>query len=152
MGTRYKGTPEEIDALNAFIKLTRATESVISRILQEVPTDNNLTLSQFGTLEALYHLGPLCLGEIGEKILKSSGNMTTVVDNLEKRGLVRRERDQEDRRQILVHLTKEGESLISTIFPMHVDVITQEMTLLTSEELQELGRLCKILGTQNRDA
>lgn len=149
MGTRYKGTDEEILALDAFIKLTRASDSVLARIMQ-VPTANNLTVSQFGTLEALYHVGPLCLGDIAQKILKSSGNVTTVIDNLQKRGLVRRERDTEDRRQIIVHLTEEGRELISTIFPEHVENVTLEMSILTADELEQLSRLCKILGTKSR--
>ena len=77
----------------------------------------DLTESQFGTLEALYHLGPLCQGEIGQKILKSSGNMTMVVDNLEKRGLVQRQRSQQDRRQIEVSLTRPGPSIDQGYLP-----------------------------------
>lgn len=49
-------------------------------------------------LEALYHKGPLCKRDIAAKILKSTGNITLLIDNLEKNGLVRRERDNEDRR------------------------------------------------------
>ncbi len=149
MGTKYKGSKQEVTALNAFIKLTRASDSMMTRVMQ-VPTENNLTISQFGTLEALYHLGPLCLGDIAQKILKSSGNVTTVIDNLQKRGLVCRERDTEDRRQIIIHLTEEGHNLISKIFPKHVDVISAEMAILTEEEQNQLGTLCKILGTKKR--
>lgn len=149
MGTKYQGKAEEITALDTFIKLTRASDSIMARIMQ-VPMENNLTVSQFGTLEVLHHLGPLCLGDIAQKILKSSGNVTTVIDNLQRRGLVRRERDTEDRRQIIVHLTDEGSELISAIFPEHVEVITTEMSVLSKEEQELLGELCKILGTKSR--
>ncbi|HEU4753262.1 MAG TPA: MarR family transcriptional regulator, partial [Armatimonadota bacterium] len=108
MPTRYQGSEEEVRALDAWIKLLRCTESLVGRQSARL-AEQGLTVSQFGALEALLHLGPLCQRELGEKLLKSSGNITMVVDNLERRGLVRRERSAEDRRYITVHLTPEGE-------------------------------------------
>jgi len=97
-------------------------------------------------LETLYHLGPLPHCEISAKQLKSTGNMTLVIDNLEKPGLVKRVRSQDDRRVVTVHLTPEGEALISAIFPQHVGRIVELMGALNAEEQEELGRLCKKLG------
>ena len=67
-----------------------------------------LTISQFGVLEALHHKGPLCQRDIAVKILKSTGNITLVIDNLEKQGLVTRERTSEDRRYLTIRLTGQG--------------------------------------------
>ena len=97
MGTHYTGPPEQRTALDAFIKLTRAAESVEARAHGTL-RGQGLTVSQFGVLEALYHLGPLCQGELAGKLLKSGGNLTTVVDNLERRGWVERQRGEGDRR------------------------------------------------------
>ena len=146
MPTHYKGKRGEVQALNAFIKLLRAAESVTGRLTHFVHDSAGLTLSQFGVLEALLHLGPLSLHQIGEKMLKSGGNITTVIDNLEKRGLVKRRRCSEDRRVIYAHLTAAGEEIIRTHFPKHAKQIEREMSALTAEELAELGRLCKKLG------
>jgi MarR family 2-MHQ and catechol resistance regulon transcriptional repressor len=97
-------------------------------------------------LEALYHLGPLSQGELAKKILKSSGNITMVIDNLEKRGLVKRERSPEDRRVYVVRLTVEGRRLIGSIFPRHAAKIVEEMKALTRTEQEELSRLCRKVG------
>jgi MarR family 2-MHQ and catechol resistance regulon transcriptional repressor len=145
MGTAYRGRDDEIRALNTYIKLMRAANSLTSR-LAPLMKDAGLTPSQFGLLEALYHLGPLCQRAIGEKLLTSGGNVTMVVDNLEKRKLVRRERSEQDRRYITVHLTAQGRQLIEKIFPRHVASILKEMEVLTKDEQEELGRLCRILG------
>ena len=145
MPTKYKGTSEEILALNTLIKLSRAVNSFEAR-MSEHGTIEDLTISQFAVLEALYHLGPMCPGTLSQKLLKSTGNMTMVIDNLEKRAWVVRERSVEDRRMILIHLTKAGEALIERIFPAHAHALAQEMSVLTPEEQQELGRLCKKLG------
>jgi len=145
VGTRYKGAEVEVRAMNAYIKLMRGAESVTSR-LNALAAAAGVTLSQFGALEALFHLGPLCQRELGEKLLKSSGNITMVVDNLEKRRLVKRRRGGEDRRFVTVHLTDQGRRLITSIFPRHVSAIVKEMNSLTKREQQELGRLCRKLG------
>ena len=149
MPTHYTGTDQEVLALNAFIKLSRAVESLITR-LQRGGTMAKLTLSQFGVLESLYHLGPMSQSDIGIKLLKSSGNMTLVIDNLEKRGLVQRERDTDDRRVVVVSLTPAGQELIARIFPQHVAAIVEQMSVLTAEEQETLGYLCRVLGKQKR--
>ncbi len=149
MGTHYKGTEEEIRALDCYIKLTRAAESVNQRInshLREV----DLTTSQFGALEALYHLGPMHSGELGKKILKSSGNMTLVIDNLVHRKLVYRQRREDDRRCVDIHLTAEGVSLLEGILPKHVAGVVNTLSVLPAAQQEELARLCRTLG-KNRD-
>jgi len=146
MGTRHRGTIEEISALNAFIKLQRSAESVSVRIHAVLP--QGLTITQFGVLEALHHLGPLCQSELAEKLLKSGGNLTLVVDNLEKAGYVLRERDAADRRFVVVKLTEKGHNFIGILFPKVVANVTREMSALSSTELADLGRLCKKIGLQ----
>ena len=145
MGTHYKGSDEEVAALNAFIKIMRASDSLNSR-LYSIVSESGLTISQFGTLEALWHLGPMCQSELGKKLLKSGGNITMVIDNLEKRDLVKRERSKTDRRFISVHLTDEGKELISDVFPKHVKNIVDEFSILSPEEIQLFSDLCKKIG------
>lgn len=144
MGTRHHGTIEEINALNAFIKLQRAAESVSARVHAALPA--GLTVTQFGVLEAIHHMGPLCQGELAEKLLRSGGNLTLVVDNLEKAGLVARERDPADRRFVVVKLTDAGTKFIAELFPKVVVNVAREMNRLSSTELLDLGRLCKKVG------
>lgn len=149
MGTRYRGTDEEVRALDAYIKLMRAAESVSARLAPRLSAAG-LTGSQFGALEALYHLGPLCQRDLGKKMLKSGGNITMVVDNLEKRGLVERVRAEEDRRYITVSLTKQGRKLMSRLFPRHAGAIREEMCVLSDAELERLASLCKRVGLKKR--
>ena len=149
MGRRVKATDDERRALATFVKLSRAAEAVAARVNAHL-ADWDLTVSQFGTLDALYHLGPLHQKEIGAKVLKSSGNMTAVIDNLERRGLVERRRDTDDRRWITVHLTKAGKDLVEEIFPSHAAGVAREMAILDAEEQSTLGELCRTVGRQER--
>ena len=99
MPTHYRGDPRTVLALDTFIKFTRAANALENRLAHHAQL-NDLTMSQFGVLETLYHLGPLCQGEISTKLLRSSGNITLVLDNLEKHGLVERKRETTDRRSV----------------------------------------------------
>lgn len=148
MPTHYNGSEREIQTLNAFIKLTRAAETINSRLNRKL-AEESLTVSQLGILEALLHIGPQNQRELGAKILKSGGNITLVIDNLEKRGLVKRETDPHDRRALIVSLTAEGNTFISDFFPRHLKNIIEEFKPLDSEELIELGRLCKKVGLKD---
>ena len=132
-------------ALNTYTKLMRAAESVTSRV-NRFMSAAELTISQFGVLEALHHKGPLCQRDIGVKILKSTGNMTLVIDNLEKHGLVKRERNTEDRRYFTVHLTQAGSELITRVFTDVESAIVAELAILSEGEQELLGNLCKKLG------
>jgi len=145
MSTKFEGSEKQRLALDLFIKLERASNSVSYRINSFI-VESGLTVSQFGTLEVLHHLGPLHQNEIGEKLLKTGGNITMVVDNLQKRDLVKRIRSKEDRRYIKRHLTDKGQEWVSRIFPEHVNHIEHEMSVLDVEEQKQLNALLRKLG------
>src|SRR5271156_4137771 len=96
--------PCVIAALQAYVKLLRASKAVLARI-EPLLAAYGLTPTQLGVLEVILHLGPLSQRELGRKVLTSAGNMTDVIDKLEARGLVARVRGVADRRQVRVELT-----------------------------------------------
>lgn len=147
MGSHYKGTNKEVRSLDTYIKLMRASESLNARVHRHL-SNYGISSSQFAVLEILRHLGPQCQRDLGSKMLKTGGNVVMIIDNLEKRGLVNRDREGKDRRYVNVQLTKKGEKLIGEIFPRHVHGIVKEMNILNKEEQLELGRLCRKLGLQ----
>jgi MarR family 2-MHQ and catechol resistance regulon transcriptional repressor len=149
MPSHFTGSRAEMRTLDTFIKLTRCTNSLMSR-LAERNSIGDLTYSQFAVLEALYHLGHLTQGEVSCKILKSTSNLTTVIDNLERDGLVRRERDVNDRRVIHIHLTEVGKNKIEAVLPAHVAALVDEFQVLSASEQEMLGKLCKKLGRGRR--
>ena len=145
MPTHYSGTRAEMRTLDTFIKLTRCTNSLFAR-LSERNTLGDITPSQFAVLEALYHLGSMNQGEISTKVLKSGSNMTTVIDNLERDGLVRRERHEKDRRVINIHLTEAGTKKVEAVLPGHIAALVDEFSVLSASEQQTFAELCKKLG------
>ena len=132
-------------ALDVYVKLHRCTEMLRARSTRFFAA-HDLTPSQFATLEALYNVGPMCQRDVADKILKSGGNLTLVIDNLEKAKLVRRHLSADDRRQKLVALTERGRELMDGIFPDHAARITRSIAVLSEGEQEQLARLCKKLG------
>ncbi len=145
MGTKYKGNKKDVKVLDAYIKFSRAFLSLQNALSRNL-VENKLTLSQFGVLEVIYYLGPLNQKVIAEKLLSSSSNLVTVIDNLENNGLVRRERSAEDRRNFIIHLTDKGKKVIEEIFPKHLNIISQSFGKLTEREIDTLSKLSKKLG------
>ncbi|TGK07831.1 MarR family transcriptional regulator [Leptospira semungkisensis] len=145
MATHFKGKAREIKVLDAYIKLSRCADS-IKAMEEKFLSQHGLTSGQFGCLETLYHLGPMCQKEIGQKIFSCEGNITQIVDNLEKRSLVIRVRSEEDRRYFIINLTPSGKELIGKTFPNYVDQLKDKMSSLSDDELKQLGQICKTVG------
>jgi MarR family transcriptional regulator, 2-MHQ and catechol-resistance regulon repressor len=145
MPRHFHGTPRQERALSAYVRLLRASESVHAAATRSLAGEG-LSPSQFAVLEALYHVGPLCLTELAHKILKTSGNLTMVVRNLERDGFVTRQQQSKDRRFVSVAITEKGRKLMARIFPIHLEHIVELMNRLTPGQQDELGRLCRQLG------
>lgn len=146
MGAKISYGKKNDLALKTWVKLAR-TFSIISHRSDENIRSYNLTTPQFGVIEALGHLGPLRVGQLCKKMLVSGGNMTLVLDNLEKQELIERIFSKEDRRAILIQLTNKGSDLFDNVFHKHADTIGELMSILSSEEQNQLSSLLKKLGT-----
>jgi MarR family 2-MHQ and catechol resistance regulon transcriptional repressor len=147
---RAKGKPAAADlptatALKLWIVLARSHDAIVEVLKADI-VRHDLTLAEFGVMEALYHKGPQLLGEIQKVILVSSGGMTFLVDRLAKRDFVERRECTADRRARYAALTKKGEKLMRAIFPEHAAVIHSAMAGLTQAEQRELTALLKTLG------
>ena len=138
-------------ALKLYVVLARASNAV-NRLVAEEIRDHDLTETEFGILEALYHKGPLLLGDVQKKILLSSGGVTYTVDRLADKGLVERRECQSDRRARYAALTPKGEALIARIFPAHAERIEKVLASLTAREQEELTALLRKLGLATEEA
>jgi MarR family 2-MHQ and catechol resistance regulon transcriptional repressor len=138
-------SPEQGTALRLWISLARCYATYAKAIAAKVQ-EYGLTTPQFGTLEALYHLGPLSLGELADKLLVTGGNVTYVMDRLEDQGLVYRYRCPDDRRVVQAKLTNEGRALVADVFPAHVAYVEQLSSHLTTDQQDTMRSLLKKLG------
>jgi MarR family 2-MHQ and catechol resistance regulon transcriptional repressor len=136
-------------ALLTYVKLMRAANAARNFASRSL-AGSGLTLTQFAVLEALYHLGPMSLTDVAQKVLTTGGNLTMVVGNLEKQGLAKRQRSPEDRRVLIVVLTGKGKTLMREVFPLHAAAIAEFIGILSADEQRQLGELCRKLGKQEQ--
>ena len=97
-----------------------------------------LTSSQFDIISTLGNTSGMTFNKLAEKTLTTKGELTGIIDRLEKKGLVRREVPKEDRRSFLAVLTPAGEKVFTETFPAHIAHLKQRFERLSSEELQQI--------------
>jgi len=131
--------------LRLWVIMSRAHAAIAAHASADVAR-HGLTLAEFGILEALYHRGPMLLGEVQRRILVSSGGITFLVDRLTAKGLVERRNCQEDRRARYAALTSAGTEFVAKIFPEHAALLTRVMEGLTVEEQCTAADLMRALG------
>ena len=132
-------------ALKLFLVLIRASASVSNRVLRDLDIED-LTFTEFLILEALFHKGPLLLGDVQKKVALSSGGVTYTVDRLVEKRLVERRDCPTDRRARYAALTPKGEALIGRLFPAHADSIQETMTALSAREQDDAIAALRKLG------
>lgn len=138
------------DSLDLYIALSRASEWVNAHGDRDI-RNYGLNRTEFGVLELLYHKGAQPIQQIGGKVLMSSGNITYVVDKLEKKEFVKRKTSTEDRRLVFAEITKKGKQFIEEVFPKHAEVIDNAVAGLTAEEKKIASQLLKKLGKFAQD-
>jgi len=127
-------------ALQVWIALNRAQHAIDAPLRRQVDR-HGLTMKEFAVLEVLLHKGPLPVGEVGERVLLTSGSMTYVLDQLEDRALIARQADPDDRRIQQVALTTDGRALVETVFPEHAEHVQSLMADLSVSEKETLFQL-----------
>jgi MarR family 2-MHQ and catechol resistance regulon transcriptional repressor len=106
----------------------------------------DLCQSDFGVLEALLHKGPLPIKTLGEKVLLTSGSITSAIDRLERHGWVERTADSSDRRSRIVRLTPDGRKTIREAFVGHKKHMETAVSSLSAQERRALIDLLRRLG------
>jgi MarR family transcriptional regulator, 2-MHQ and catechol-resistance regulon repressor len=136
---------EQAAALKLWVVLSRAHEAVAELARRDVER-GELSLTEFGVMEALFHKGDLTAGEVSKRVLLRSGSLTYVIDKLAERGLIRRKICEEDKRRTYLQLTTAGSALMRKIWPGHAAVIELATSGLSLAEKRTVARLLRRMG------
>jgi MarR family transcriptional regulator, 2-MHQ and catechol-resistance regulon repressor len=135
-------------ALDAYAALVRSAAAVAARVNRRLAA-HGLTASRFRTLCALASEGPLCPHDVATRLCQTRGNVTGILDNLERRGLVERRREGvKNRRYLAVHLTPRGRRFVASLAPLHARAVLAEMESLTAGQMKTLVSLCRRLESR----
>jgi len=129
-------------AHEALIGLLR-TADLVRRNLTAVMRPHGVTVQQYNVLRILRGAGKAGLPtlEIAERMIERTPGITRLLDRLEARGWVTRERCPGDRRQVLCYLTREGGRLLSRLDEPVAAADEEALAVLAPEEKAELIRL-----------
>lgn len=133
-------------ALKLYVVLSRTYHAVAQADKRKI-REYGLSPSEFAAMELLYHKGPQPVQKIASKVLLTSGSMTYVVTQLEKKNMIRRTGSEKDRRVCHIALTGEGTEKMKAVFPAHENYIaglfeslSGEEAALVTEQLKRIGK------------
>lgn len=128
-----------------WVRLAMTFNVVYQEIKHEL-SEEHFTVPQFEIISCLDRKTGLSLSEIAERLLVSGGNVTGIIDRLERDGYVHRVRDKVDRRIVRALLTEKGFELYKSFLPRYKEVMHRINSGLTLEERKQLQRLLKKLA------
>jgi DNA-binding MarR family transcriptional regulator len=128
-----------VKGMVVFRKAMRTIDAYVSESYRQ----NDLTPMQFSVLDVLYSKGEMKISELVGTILATSGNMTVVVKNMERDGLIYRQQSEDDRRAFLVGITEKGEKIIRKALPDHIKLIEEAFSILDDQEKADMIEIMK---------
>ncbi len=152
MNSKSKSRPKEDqrskEAIRTWLRLLSCEASVEQRIRSLFRRHFAVTLPQFDVLSELEHAGkPLTMSQLSTELMVSNGNVTGVIDRLEKAGLVSRSRAEHDRRIQYIQLTTKGSNEFDHMASLHERWIAEFFSDLSLSDMASLQKL--LLKTRN---
>lgn len=135
------------ESLKAFVGIKR-TNDALEKIVKKDAQQYGLNISEFAVMELLYHKGEQPINRIQERILIANSSTTYILDKLQDKGFIVRQKDENDKRSMKAALTEEGRKLIDKIFPAHSELLTSLFSGLSDEELSALREMLKKVSAQ----
>ena len=131
--------------LKTLIILFKAHQSILNQVKLSLE-QTQLSVNEFAAMEALSNKGTLTTSEIRDYVLVPNSSMTYVLDTLEKKELIKRERSAQDRRIQHITLSEKGKDLFSEVYETHFTHMRAVFEILDPQEEQQLQELLKKLG------
>jgi DNA-binding MarR family transcriptional regulator len=139
--------------VSVWLRLMKCHNIIARELRKQVERDGLITLPQFDVLVQLSRQGEgLSFVELSRKLLVTSGNLTGIIDRLERDSFVAREPDASDRRVVRIRLTEKGSELIARLVPEHVKQIESVFGHIPAKDLRQLRLLLGKLRTVLPDA
>jgi len=129
-------------AMKTWVQISKTYNKFFTTEVQYF-NEYKLTFNQFKVLEVLYHRGDLNISSITKLTTSTPGNITVVIKNLKRDGLIHSLCDPKDKRASILSISEQGKEIISSLFPQHAQNITKYMDILEDEELETLQTLLK---------
>jgi DNA-binding MarR family transcriptional regulator len=138
MDTRL--TEDHHDSLRLWLRLLTCSSLIENHVRKALATKFKTTLPRFDLMAQLERTPDgLQMGELSRRMLVTGGNVTGIVDQLERAGLIARTTDPDDRRAYRVKLTKEGRRAFAKMAAEHESWIVKLFDGISAREQRALN-------------
>jgi DNA-binding MarR family transcriptional regulator len=142
-------TEETHESLRLWLRLLTCSHLIENQVRKSLATRFKTTLPRFDLMAQLERVPEgLQMGELSRRMLVTGGNVTGIVDQLERAGLILRTEDPADRRVYLVKLTKEGRRLFAQMAVEHESWIVNLLSGISKREQRTLNESLAHLRAQ----
>jgi len=132
-------TDDDHNALRLWLKLLSTSQLIENNIRELLRVDFDITLPRFDLMAQLHrHSEGLSMSSLAELMMVSGGNVTNIVKQLERDGLVTRSPQAQDNRSFIVNLSKKGQTQFEKMAPTHEKWITMLTEGLKPNEMRSL--------------
>lgn len=130
----------------AFLNIAR-TQAVLIDAFEKLLQPHGISLTQYNVLRVLRGAEPegLCRNEVRDRLLTRMPDVTRLLDRMEEAGLITRERDSEDRRQVVTRLTRQGRQLVDKLDAPVAEEHQRRLGHLTQAQLRTLVDLLTLV-------
>lgn len=136
---------EDKNSLKPMIALFKAHKAIIEFVKNDIK-DTGFDLNEFAVLEVIYHKKKIDVSSIKEKVLVANSSLSYILDKLEKKDLISRNKCQEDKRITYIELSLNGSKICEDIFPKHYKNLKEKFNILTKKDKDNLVMLLKKIG------
>jgi DNA-binding MarR family transcriptional regulator len=144
--------PAAQDDVSAIVQGLRRIVKALALYSQVVRRAYGLTGSQLWAIKTLQRLGPMTAGQMAYELAVHQSSVSTLVDRLEQRGLVRRVRSLPDRRFVRIQLTPQGERLAVRAPEAAQGHLLHGLKAMTPGEVRRLRQaITRLVGTMEAD-
>ncbi len=128
--------------LRIWLRLITCFNLMDGAVRQKMNQEFDTTLPRFDVLAQLYRSSaPMTMGELSRRLMVTNGNITGLIDRLDREGLVERRVSDEDRRRQMVELTRRGRAFFEDVAEDHHGWVSDMMDELNGAEMRELFAL-----------
>jgi DNA-binding MarR family transcriptional regulator len=136
----FNNIVDKLELVQEVVELQRQVGRIVGQHAPSIWIESGLTLTQLRSLFLIVNKGSTNFRKLAEALGVTPSNVTGIIDRLEEQGLVRRTQNPEDRREVTLQATDEGEALVSDLKEAGMKQMTQILFLLSAEELSSLIR------------
>ena len=132
---------DQLESIVAIEKEMRYISGLLKQKGREILSNYTITPPQFDALQWLHEFGDMTIGELSNKMYLAHSTLTVLIDRMENANLVKRVKDEQDRRVVQIHILPLGETIIQEVIEKRQQYLKQLMEQFKAEEEVELQRL-----------